>query len=94
MSMATFAARRLSEIADNIGNIVAIELLAAAQGLDFQRPLRSSAPIEAAHALIRRHVPHLEVDRPMAPDIAAVAALVSDGAFDGFVPLDLDAACK
>lgn len=94
VSMATFAARRLSEIADNIGNIVAIELLAAAQGLDFQRPLRSSAPIEAAHALIRRHVPHLEVDRPMAPDIAAIAALVRDGAFDGFVPLDLDAACK
>jgi histidine ammonia-lyase len=94
VSMATFAARRLGEIADNIGNIVAIELLAAAQGLDFQRPLRSSAPIEAAHALIRRHVPQLDVDRPMAPDIAAIAALVRDGAFDHFVPLDLGAACK
>src|SRR6185503_11149927 len=66
VSMATFAARRLQPMADNITNIVAIELLAAAQGLDFQRPLRSSAPVEDAHALIRRHVPHLQVDRSMA----------------------------
>jgi histidine ammonia-lyase len=92
--MATFAARRLATVADNISDIVAIELLAATQGLDFQRPLQSSAPVEAAHALIRRHVPHLDEDRPMAPDIAAIAALLRDGAFDGFVPLDLDAACK
>jgi histidine ammonia-lyase len=94
VSMATFAARRLHGIAEHISDIVAIELLAAAQGLDFQRPLRSSAPVEAAHALIRRQVPHLDVDRPMAPDIAAIGALVRDGAFDGFVPLDLDTACK
>jgi histidine ammonia-lyase len=94
VSMATFAARRLGEMAANITNIVAIELLAAAQGLDFQRPLRSSAPMEEAHALIRAHVPHLDVDRPMAPDIAAIAVLVQGGAFDRFVPLDLDSACK
>ena len=51
--MATFAARRLGEIADNVRGIVAIELIAAAQGLEFRRPLRSSPPLEAAHALIR-----------------------------------------
>jgi len=90
VSMATFAARRLGDLAANITNIVAIELLAAAQGLDFQRPLRSSAPIEDAHALIRGCVPHLREDRPMAPDIATIAALVRDGAFDRFVPLQLD----
>jgi len=94
VSMATYAAARLAQMAANISDIVAIELLAAAQGLDFQRPLRSSAAVEEAHALIRRHVPHLEVDREMAPDIAAVGALVRNGAFDRFVPLDLDAACK
>jgi histidine ammonia-lyase len=94
VSMATFAARRLGGIADNISDIVAIELLGAAQGLDFQRPLRSSAPVEAVRALVRSRVPHLDEDRLMAPDIAVIAALVRDGAFDGFVPLDIDAACK
>ena len=94
VSMATFAARRLGEMAENISNIVAIELLAAAQGVDFQRPLQSSAPMEDVHALIRAHVPHLEVDRRIAPDIAAVAALVRSGAFDRCAPLDLEAACK
>jgi histidine ammonia-lyase len=94
VSMATFAARRLGGIAENITNIVAIELLSAAQGLDFQRPPQSSPPVEDAHALIRRHVSHLDEDRVMAPDIAAIAALVRDGALDHFVPLDLDAACK
>ncbi|MFI4983338.1 MAG: aromatic amino acid lyase, partial [Nevskiales bacterium] len=90
VSMATFAARRLSELAANVEHIVAIELLAAAQGLDFQRPLVSSAPIEAAHALIRAQVPHLDADRLMAPDIAAIAGILRQGAFDGFVALDLD----
>ncbi len=94
VSMATFAARRLGDMANNITHIVAIELLAAAQGLDFRRPLQSAGPIEEAHALIRAHVPHLDVDRPMAPDIAAIAALLRSGAFDRFVALDLDAACK
>ena len=94
MSMATFAARRLGDIASNTAHILAIELLAAAQGLDLRRPLQSAGPIEEAHALIRAHVPHLDVDRPMAPDIAAIAALLRSGAFDRFVALDLDAACK
>ena len=91
VSMATFAARRLADIAGNITNIVAIELLAAAQGLDFQRPLASSPAVEAGFALIRRHVPRLGTDRALAPDIARIATLVRDGAFDAHVPLDLDA---
>src|SRR5258706_2549894 len=54
VSMATFAARRLGDMADNTAGIVAIELLAAAQGIDFRRPLRSSQPLEEAHAIVRR----------------------------------------
>jgi histidine ammonia-lyase len=81
VSMATFAARRLSDMADNTAAIVAIELLAAAQGIDFRRPLRSSAPLEEAHAMIRAVAPHLDGDRYLALDIEAVTPLVRDGAF-------------
>jgi len=86
VSMATFAARRLSDMADNTAAIVAIELLAAAQGIDFRRPRRTSAPLEEAHAAIRKVAPHLEGDRYLALDIEAVTPLVRDGAFGRWVP--------
>ena len=79
VSMATYAARRLLAMADNAAGIVAVELLAAAQGLDFHRPLRSSAVLEAAHRLLRRKVPKLSADRFFAPDIAAARELVVSG---------------
>src|SRR5262249_11114613 len=60
VSMATFAARRLSDMSENTATIVAIELLAAAQGVDFRRPLKTSAPLEEAHALVRKVAPHLD----------------------------------
>ncbi len=81
VSMATHAARRLAEMADNTAHIVAIELLAAAQGIEFHRPLRSSAALEAAHAKIRAVAAPFMRDRFFAPDIAAVKALVDAGAF-------------
>jgi histidine ammonia-lyase len=81
VSMATFAARRLGDMADNTAAIVAIELLAAAQGIDFRRPLQSSQPLEQAHAVIRRVAPHLDGDRYLALDIGAVTPLVRGGAF-------------
>jgi histidine ammonia-lyase len=80
VSMATYAARRLLAMADNAAGIVAIELLAAAQGLDFHRPLRSSNALEAVHRLLRRSVPRLSRDRFFAPDIAAARELVVSGA--------------
>jgi histidine ammonia-lyase len=86
VSMATFAARRLLEMADNVAGIVAIELLAAAQGIEFRRPLRTSGPLEAAMALIRARVPPFDRDRFFAPDIAAIKALIHEGAFNALVP--------
>ena len=86
VSMATFAARRLGEMAQNSGTIVAIELLAAAQGIDFHRPLKTSAALEEAHAMVRARAPHLDGDRFLATDIQAATPLVMDGAFLGFVP--------
>jgi histidine ammonia-lyase len=79
VSMATYAARRLHTMLDNTAGIVAIEWLAAAQALEFHRPLRSSAALEALHARLRAQVPHLAEDRLMAPDIAAATALVEAG---------------
>jgi histidine ammonia-lyase len=80
VSMATFAARRLQPMIANVAHILAIELLAAAEGIEFLRPLRSSAPLEAAHALLRTSVPRFAVDRFIAPDIERAAACVRSGA--------------
>ena len=79
VSMAAHGARRLLSMAQNAGAIVAIELLAAAQGCDFHRPLASSAPLEAVRTRLRRDVPHLEDDRRLRPDLQAAIALVTDG---------------
>jgi histidine ammonia-lyase len=86
VSMATFAARRLSDMAENTATIVAIELLAAAQGIDFRRPLQTSGTLEEAHRIIRRVAPHLEGDRYLALDIEAVTPLVRGGVFTRFCP--------
>ncbi len=80
VSMAAHGARRLLAMAGNAANVVAIELLAAAQGCDFHAPLRSSEPLERVRALLRARVPHLEDDRMMAPEIAAAAEMVRSGA--------------
>ncbi len=79
VSMATHGARRLLEMAANAASVVAIELLAAAQGIEFHRPLTSSRPLEAALKTLRRTVPPYDRDRFFAPDIAAATALVSSG---------------
>jgi len=80
VSMATFAARRLQAMISNTAHILGIELLAAAQGIEFLRPMKSSAALEQAHALLRQQVPALSQDRYLAPDIAHAAALVRNGA--------------
>jgi histidine ammonia-lyase len=79
VSMATFAARRLMDMAENTANIIAIELLAACQGIDFRRPLTSSPKLEAVHRLIRDLVPFYAEDRFFAPDIAAITNLIESG---------------
>jgi histidine ammonia-lyase len=89
VSMATYAARRLLAMADNAAGIIAIELLAAAQGLEFHRPLLSSARLEAVHRLLRRSVPKLGRDRFFAPDIAAARELITSGALREHLSADL-----
>ena len=63
VSMATYAARRLGPMLDNTDTILAIELLAAAQGIDFRKPLETSAALQRLHGVVRRHVPFFDQDR-------------------------------
>lgn len=75
------AAAKAERALDLVTTVVAIELLCAAQGLEYHRPLRSSAPVEQAHALIRRRVKKLTADRPLAPDIEAIRQMITAGEF-------------
>jgi histidine ammonia-lyase len=85
VSMATHAARRLTEMADNAAVVIAIELLAAVQGIEFHRPLKSSAALERIIAALRAKVPHYDADRFFAPDIEAAKKLVTSGMFRNLV---------
>ncbi|MFS0737494.1 histidine ammonia-lyase [Sphingomonas sp. 1P06PA] len=79
VSMAAHGARRLTAMADNVRAVIAIELLAAAQGCDFHRPLGSSPVLEAVRAALREKVPTLDEDRHFHPDIETAIALVAAG---------------
>ncbi len=81
VSMATFAARRLHDMLDNVGHIVAIELLAAAQGIEFHRPLKSSDPLEKALKQVRPISAHYSRDRSLSAEIDMLAEKVNDGLF-------------
>ncbi len=85
VSMGMTAAVKLRQIVTNAEQVLAIELLAAAEGLDFRLPLKSSPPIERARERIRRLVPRLTSDRPLANDIQVMAAAIQRGDFDEFV---------
>jgi histidine ammonia-lyase len=76
VSMGTFAARKCRMIIDNVEKVLAIEFLAAAQGLEFARPLRASEALEAAHAVIRRKIPKITDDRVFSDDIFELAAMI------------------
>ena len=86
VSMATFAARRLDQMAHNTAVIVGIELLAAGQGIEFHRPLASSDHLEHVHAQLRKRVAPFDADRFFAPDIEAARRMVIEG--------ELSASCK
>ena len=87
VSMATAAALRLAEMGTHLATILGIEIMAACQGLEFHRPLRSSATLEAAHAALREVVAPWTEDRVMAPDIEAAKRLVERGTFAALVDL-------
>jgi len=79
VSMSTFAARRLGDMTRNSRSIIAIELLAAAQGIDFRAPLKTSQKLQAVHDAVRKRVAFYAEDRYFAPDISAISDLVGSG---------------
>lgn len=85
VSMGMGSALKLKQILSNVEHILAIELLCAAQGVDFHRPLRPGAGSRRVMRLVRGLVPRLEQDRVLAPDIARVRALVASGALTEIV---------
>ncbi len=85
VSMGMTAALKLRQIVMNAEYVLAIELLTAAEGLDYRAPLRSSEPIERARAKIRRHAERLTSDRPLSYDIERMAASIRHGDFDEFL---------
>jgi histidine ammonia-lyase len=85
VSMGMTGAIKLRNIVSNAEHVLAIELLAAAEGLEYRAPLRSSEPIERAHDLIRSMVPRLIEDRPLSYDIQRIAEAIQRGDFDEFI---------
>jgi histidine ammonia-lyase len=82
VSMGMTSALKLRTIIDNAEHLLAIELLAAAEGLEFRRPLKGGAGVEKAYQQVRKISPAVDADRSMSADIARVAAAIRDGAFD------------
>jgi histidine ammonia-lyase len=81
VAMGMSAARRLAPMLENLRNILAIELLAACQGIDLLAPLRTGQEAQRAYDLVRSVSPRVDADRSLAPDIAQVARLISQGSF-------------
>ena len=81
VSMAMFAAMRLQTMLDNVAHIVAIELLAAAQGVEFHRPKHSSGVLESVISDIREISPAYTEDRSMSDEFAELAAIINQGSF-------------
>jgi histidine ammonia-lyase len=82
VSMGMTGALKLRQIVEHAERIVAIELMCAAQGLEFRRPLKASQTVEEAYAVVRAVVPRLEEDRVLSGDMEALAAALRNGAFD------------
>ena len=80
VSMGPIAARQARAVVANVRRILAIEALAAAQAIEFHRPLKTSKALENVHAVLRRAVPRYDADRIMGPEIEAAAELVREGA--------------
>jgi len=76
VSMGSISSRKLNQVISNLEQILAIELVSAAQAFDFRRPMRSGPVLEACHELIRSHIDHADADRVFAEDIGKAHELI------------------
>ncbi len=81
-SMGSIAALKAMKVVENLQTVLAVELLCAAQAIDFLRPLKSSPILEALHSVVRTRVPFAETDRVLYDDLAAVRLLIEDGSVE------------
>ena len=79
VSMGAIAARHAMDILKNSRRVIAIELLCAAQGVDLHRPLKTSPKLEDVHRAIRKQIPFLDADRPLADDVEQMSQLIASG---------------
>jgi len=82
VSMGMTAATKLRSVVTNAEYVLAIELLAAAEGLEYRTPLKPGRGVRRAYELVRAHAPRLTRDRALSPDIERLAAAVREGEFD------------
>jgi histidine ammonia-lyase len=82
VSMGVTAGHKLTRMLDLATQVVSIELMCGAQGVDFRAPLLPGRGVQATHRAVRGIVPHLDADRPSAPDIAHLATALHDGLLD------------
>src|SRR5256885_10940777 len=81
VSMAPIAARKAAQIARNAAGVIAVELMAGAEGIDYHAPLKTSATLQKIHAAVRAHSPHFTADRYWADEMNALQSAVLDGEF-------------
>lgn len=79
VSMAPIAARKAAQVARNSAGVIAVELMAAAEGIDYHAPLQTSPRLQSVHASVRAHSPHFTADRYWADEMAALQAAVLAG---------------
>jgi histidine ammonia-lyase len=79
VSMGVTSALKAGEVLRNVETILSLELLCAAEGIDYRRPLHTGKSLEAVHQLVRSQIPHLNEDRAMYPDIRAALNMVREG---------------
>ena len=84
VSMAPIAARKACQVSRNTAGIIAVDLIAAAQGIDHHAPLKTSTKLQKVHAAVRGHSPHFGADRYWADEMAALQAAVLAGEFGTF----------
>jgi histidine ammonia-lyase len=85
VSMGMTAATKLRSIVDNAELITAIELITAAEGLEYRAPLQPGRGVKSAYEIVRRHVPRLTSDRAMSGEIEMIAKAIRAGEFDSMV---------
>ncbi len=83
VSMGPWAAVKARRVLRNVERVLGIELLCAAQGLEFRKPLRPGRGVARAYEIVRDHVPALDADRELSSDIETAARLVREGRFAG-----------